>query len=340
MTYRVRMLPRGRVFEAMPQESLLAAALRAGISPEYGCGNGTCGKCVARVVSGTVAALQPHDYPLSASARQDGQVLLCCAAAASDLEIEAATADSIADIPRQEIATRVAKLDRFDADTIGLHLRTPRSRTLRFLAGQHVRLEIDGVPPRHKSIASCPCDGMHLEFHVRRAPDDPFAEHVFTRLRSAHDVRVVGPWGGFTWREDSARPVILLAYETGFAAIRSLIEQALNVEFALPMHLYWLVRRPAGHYLEGYCRSLADTLEQFRYTPLVAADSGMHQAPLTPAQGDLLVGVQRILADHPDIAQAEVYASGPLANMTAAARLLQDHGLPPEQLHVDDPPRL
>lgn len=334
------MLPRGRVFEAMPQESLLAAALRAGISPQYGCGNGTCGKCLARVVSGRVAALQLHDYPLSAAERQDGQVLLCCAAAASDLDIEAATAASMADIPQQEIVTRVAKLERLDADTIGLHLRTPRSRTLRFLAGQHVRLEIDGVPPRHKSIASCPCDGMHLEFHVRRVAGDPFAEHVFAQLRSGQEVRVIGPWGGFTWREGRDRPVILLAYETGFAAIRSLIEQALNVEFAQPMHLYWLVRSQGGHYLDGYCRSLADTLEQFRYTPLVATSTDAPPDPITPAQGDLLFGAQRILSDHPDIAQAQVYASGPLANMTAAARLLQDHGLPLEQLHVDDPPRL
>jgi CDP-4-dehydro-6-deoxyglucose reductase len=334
------MLPRGRVFEAMPQESLLAAALRAGISPEYGCGNGTCGKCKARVVSGTVATVQAQDFPLRAADRQNGHVLLCCACACSDLEIEAATADSIADIPRQEIPTRVAKLDRLAEDVVALHLRTPRSRTLRFLAGQHVRLEIDGVAPRHKSIASCPCDGMHLEFHIRRAPGDPFAEHMFTQLRSAHDVRVIGPWGEFTWREGSDRPVILLAYETGFAAIRSLIEQALNVESAQPMHLYWLVRSPAGHYLDGYCRSLADTLEQFRYTPLVATNTDTPQVPATPAQSDLLFAAQHILADHPDIAQAELYASGPVANMAVAARFLQEHGLPPEQLHVDDPPRV
>ena len=340
MTYRVRMLPRGRVFEAMPKESLLAAVLRAGISPGYGCGNGTCGKCVARVVSGKVDAIQAHDFVLSAAERQDGQILLCCTAAASDLELEAPTAGSVADIPCQEIVTRVAKLERLAVDTIGLHLRTPRSRTLRFLAGQHVRLEIDGVPARHKSIASCPCDGMHLEFHVRRAPDDPFAEHVFTRLRSAQEVRVIGPWGDFTWREDSDRPVILLAYETGFAAIRSLIEQALNVEFAEPLHLYWLVRSPGGHYLDGYCRSLADTLEQFRYTPLVVPGGDAPHDPVTPAQGALLFAAQRILADHPDIVQAEIYASGPRANMAAAARLLHEHGLPPERLHVDDPPRL
>jgi CDP-4-dehydro-6-deoxyglucose reductase len=266
-------------------------------------------------------------------------VLLCCVSARSDLEIEAATADSMADVPRQEIATRVAKLERLADDIVGLHLRTPRSRTLRFLAGQHVRLEIDGVPPRHKSIASCPCDGMHLELHVRHAPDDPFAEYVFGQLRSGQDVRVIGPWGGFTWREDRQRPVILLAYETGFAAIRSLIEQALNVEFAYPMHLYWLVRA-GGHYLDGYCRSLADTLEQFRYTPLVAPSEAAADASLTPARADLLFAARHILADHPDLAQAELYASGPLANMTAAAQLLHARGLPAEQLHVDDPPRL
>ncbi|MCK7580149.1 MAG: FAD-binding oxidoreductase [Chromatiales bacterium] len=200
-------------------------------------------------------------------------MLLCCASPETDLEIETGIALTADDIPAQSIAARVAKLELRAADLMLLHLRTPRSQSLRFLAGQHARLEIAGVAPRHKSLASCPCNATHLEFHVRRARDDVFAEHVFNRLRVGDTVQVSGPAGQFVFREHAGRPAILLAFETGFAAIRSLIEHSLAVDYAHALHLVWVVAADGGHYADNYCRSVADGHGNFTYTALRSGPS-------------------------------------------------------------------
>jgi CDP-4-dehydro-6-deoxyglucose reductase len=195
MTVTVRIEPNGREFEAGPHETLLEAALRAGVPVPYRCAGGTCGNCRARIVSGAVGETRFHDYVLDA--RAVGQMLLCCSTAATDVE----------DIPQQEIITRVSKMDMLSPEVMRLHLRTPRSQTLCFLAGQYVTLEIPGLPPRSKSIASCPCNATHLEFHIRRAPGDAFSEFVFSKLRLQQSVVLRGPHGRFTFDEDCLRPI-------------------------------------------------------------------------------------------------------------------------------------
>ncbi len=333
MTFRIEMHPSGRVFQAARQETLLEAALRAGLSPQYRCSNGSCGECRARLLSGALGETGFHDYRLSAAEKAGGCFLLCRARPGSDLTIAAAVAGGVEDIALQEIPARVAGIERLSAEVVGLKLRTPRTQALRFLAGQHVSLEINGLPPRNKSIASCPCHGMQLEFHVRRAPNDPFAEHVFTRLKAGDAATVKGPWGRFTFHEDSRRPVILLACETGLPPIKSLIEHAMAIEHPHPLHLYWVVRRPGDHYLDNYCRSLAAALDGFSYTPLVGGDSAADALPA--AERDLLLAARRILADHPAIGGYDVYAGGPETRMTAARVLLREHGLPEGQLYID-----
>ncbi len=327
MTCEVKLLPSGRTFTAESQETLLEAALRAGLAPTYSCNNGSCGQCKARLVSGTPGTVRFHDYVFTEAEKAQGYLLMCSTTAGSDLVIEAREAVGAEDIPEQHIVTRVHKLARLDEDVMGVHLRTPRSQTLRFLAGQHVRLDLPGVSPRNKSIASCPCNAMHLELHVQRVPGDPFSDHVFCSLGTMQAVPITGPFGNFTLREDTGRPVIFLAYETGFAPIKSLIEHAIALEFVQPMHLYWVVRRDGGHYLSNQCRAWADALDEFTYTPLVAHET-------TPERA-LLQAANRVVAEHPDLGAVDVYVNGPEHAMGSTRALLAEHGLPPAQLYVD-----
>jgi CDP-4-dehydro-6-deoxyglucose reductase len=334
MTVRIRILPGDRVFEAHPHETLLEAALRAGLTPYYSCSNGTCGECKARIREGRPGAVRFHDYALSAAEKADGTVLLCCAESGTDMVIEARLADHADDIAAQEVPARVATLEVLGADVMRLVVRTPRSRTLQFLAGQHVSLEFPGLAPRNKSIASCSGYAIDLEFHVRRTPGDPFAEHVFQRLAVGAPVTVRGPWGRFTFDEAAPRPVLFLAYETGLPPIKSLIEHGMRIGFPHPMHLYWAVHDLDGHYLEGFCHALVDSLDGFQYSPLVIAPEA-RGGEWSAAETAMLETVRRVLVDHPDIAGYEIYATGPARNMRAAAALLKARGLPEAQLHID-----
>lgn len=336
--------PSGHRFPVEHGETVLEAALRAGIALPYSCNNGSCGECKARVLAGRPGEELPHDFVLKGPERHQGVVLLCRTHADSDLVIEAPEAGDASDIPLQRITTTVYKLEQPADDVCIVHLRTPRSKTLRFLAGQHVRLRIDGVGAGDLSIASCPCNGMFLQFHVRRIPGDALAEHVFGGLQARAKVDIEGPYGRFTLDEGSRRPALFIARGTGFAAIKSLIEHAIALEFGQPMRLYWVVRG-SGHYLLNHCRAWRDALDGFHFTPLTVnratavaelAARGLAQAGLGEAQQDLALAAARIVDELGDLGDWDVYASGPGSALAGAASHLIAHGLPPQRLFIDD----
>lgn len=346
MTARVTVLPSGRGFNVEEGETLLEGALRSGLNMNYHCNSGSCGECQARVVAGQTGARLPHDFVLGEAAREQGMVLMCRTHAATDLVIEAREAHGVEDIPEQSIETQVMKLEQPVPDVMVLHLRTPRTRSLRFLAGQHLDLHIEGIAPRSKSIASCPCNGMFLQFHVRRVPGDPFSDHVFQHLKPRQKIRVQGPYGDFLFDEGAARPVIFLAFETGFAPIKSLIEHAIALEYDAPMRLYWIARDPAGHYLANQCRAWQDALDDFQFHPLlsqaapdwtseVLEEMGLPLEALSPVARGMAQAAAQAVAELPALDGHDVYLSGTGGLPEALGGLLLRHGLPATRLFVD-----
>jgi len=344
--HHARIEPSGHRFPVQEGESVLEAGLRAGLNLPYRCTNGTCGVCRARLLEGEVAPLASHDFRLTERQKAEGQFLMCTNTARSDLVLEVVEIRGVADIPVQRIETRVSRLNRLREDVMELHLRTPRSKTLQFLAGQHVTLRIPGLQPRNKSIASCPCNGMVLQFHVRHVPGDPFSEHVFGRMKLQDRLEVEGPHGDFVLDEASRRPLLFIAYETGFAPIKSLIEHAISLELPQPMSLYWVVEDEGGHYLANQCRAWEDALDDFRFVPLVGRGGRVQPLPgggecaplpedLRPQERGLLLAVEAAAREAPDLSGFDVYASGPAAVMCMARRVLDGYGLPGDRLFVD-----
>ncbi len=346
MSVKVQLRPSGKEFRVEHGETVLEAALRSGLALDHGCNNGSCGDCRARLVSGELSEVLPHDYVLKDSDRAINTVLLCCSRPATDLVIEASEAGRPEDLPVERIEATVYKLHQPSKDIMVLELRTPRSQTLRFLAGQHATLHFDGIAPRNKSIASCPCNGMFLQFHIRRVPDDDFAEYAFEQLKPRDKVVVEGPHGSFHLDEDSRRPMLLIAYETGFAPIKSLIEHAISLELTQPLRLYWVAPQLQDHYMVNYCRAWGDALADFRFQ-LINSDGagvegqlpwrelGLNPETLTRPQRDMACAAQRVVQDYPDLSGHDLYCCGPESLMPVMRALLTRHGLPPERLFVD-----
>lgn len=226
----VAVRPSGRDFFVEGRDTLLQAGLKAGLKFNYGCGNGTCGLCKARVISGEVTKLAPHDYPLSEAERLQGHVLLCVhSAASSEIVLETLEAQGPGDMPDQQITVRVHSAKALARDTLQLHLQTPRTSRLRFLAGQSVTLSAatgGRAAQATYAIASCPCDDRNLQFHIVRRAQDSFAQRVFGSLKVGDAVTLFGPWGDFVLRADSPRSIVFVACDTGFAPIKSLLEHA------------------------------------------------------------------------------------------------------------------
>ncbi|MCX7156208.1 MAG: 2Fe-2S iron-sulfur cluster-binding protein [Rhodocyclales bacterium] len=329
MSAHVTVKPSGREFFVEGSETLLKAALRAGLAPNYGCGNGVCGLCKARVVSGEARAVSPSEYRFSAAEKAQNHVLMCaCTALGSDLVLELLEAGAPEDIPEQRVVAKVRKVEALNGEVTRLHLQTPRSNRLRFLAGQRVTLGIGaglaGGSDLHAEypVASCPCDDRNLIFHLcrtdRRAASADFRQCVFDgRIKAGDDVSVWGPWGSFVLEKDSARPLVFIAIDEGFAPVNSLIEHAIAVDAAESISLYWASSQPGGQYLPNQCRAWDEALDEFSYLPLATDD------------------LAASLAANAALPASDVYLAGAAERVEPLAAVLLAAGVPPQQLHIE-----
>jgi CDP-4-dehydro-6-deoxyglucose reductase len=311
MSAQVTIQPSGHEFTVEGNDTLLEAALRAGVSLNYGCSNGNCGECRARLISGEVKKVHAHDYVLSQAEKDSGVILMCSCAAINDVVIEANVAGA-QDIPEQQLATRVKSVEVFNPKIAALHLLAPRSQRLHFLAGQSVRLSAQGLSGEY-AIASCPCDDRHIEIQILRQPKDAFSELLFGKLKAQDFVEVEGPYGEFVLDEASARPLIFVAFGVGFAPIKSLIQHAMSLDLAESIDLHWLAD-DAGHYQNNLCRSWSDALDNFTYIP--------HEQ--TMAAETALADIGR---DYPDLHRFDVYAVGTVAQLQLARDMFLKQGL-------------
>ena len=332
MTAHVQVRPSGHEFFVDGNDSLLEAALRAGLALDYGCSAGSCGKCKAKILSGQAHRTRHSDFVLTEAEKGAGVVLMCCNTATVDLVIEAREAHGAADMPAQEIDARVKSVAPLSGEVRLLHLQTPRSNRLRFLAGQTVALELPGGASAVLHVASCPCDDRNLQFHVRRRAGDAFAGQVFDVLAATDTVRIVGPRGSFVLDEESSRPLVFIAGGAGFAPVKSLIEHAMALEAAESISLYWIAAAGGGHYLDNLCRSWSDALDDFQYAAIgLEADRPEADASPTAFEGAL----RQALQDHPQLEACDVYVAGPAPLVDAAEFMLLERGLPREQLFAE-----
>ncbi|KAA6184407.1 2Fe-2S iron-sulfur cluster binding domain-containing protein [Thiohalocapsa marina] len=320
MSASVKIIPSGHEFFVDGTESILDAAVRSGLRLSYGCSSGNCGECKARVVSGEVWKLGEHDYVLSEREKQMGYVLTCCNTAVTDVVLEAAEARSAADLPEQQIQAQIRKLEP-DSDTLlQLHVQTPRTQTLRFMAGQQARLQLESGASAQLPIASCPCNGRNLQFSVRLG-EDAFSRELFSQAKARQRIDLAGPYGRFVLREEATEPAVFVAVGDGIAPIKSLIEHAISIDNVVGFHLYWTVAADDGHHYRRWCRALRESLDNFAFTPLVEADA------------DDLLALLR--ADLSDLADVYYYLAGEASLLHGLRRRLLDLGVAEERIALE-----
>ena len=325
MSYRITVRPTDHTFNTEPSETVLEAGLRAGLNLDHSCANGSCGECRARLLNGRLTPANHYDYRFSEHEKQQGWFLMCSCRAASDVEIQAHETGTAAEIPQQCVRAKVSRLERLQDQVMQLIVRAPRSGGLHFLAGQSVDLLLDGMPARTLPIASCPCDAIQLRFHLRRRDGDSFSEFVFDGLRKGTEVTLRGPCGDFTLDEESVRPLVFIAWESGFAAVSSLIDHAIQKDENRSIDLYWLSAIPRGHYLSNYCRAWRDALDDFRY----------HSIDLEPAGTERIADVaKRVVRVHSLLADCDYYLALPESAQEPVLASLREADVPVGQIHT------
>lgn len=330
MSFHITIQPSGHAFDAEADETVLESALRHGFTLPYGCRNGACGSCKGRILEGRVDYGDYQSTALSDADKAAGFALFCCARPLTDLVIESREVGAAKDIQVKTIPCRVQKIERVSADVAVLYLKLPASERLQFLAGQYIDILLKDGKRRSFSLANAPHDDALLQLHVRHVPGGAFTEYVFTTMQEKTILRFEGPLGTFFLREDSDKPIIMLATGTGFAPIKSMLEHAFQVGITRPITLYWGGRHKDDLYMLDLPQQWAQTHGNFRFVPVLSR----------PAPEDRWTGrtghVQDCaLADHPDIGNYQVYACGSPAMVNEAHRVLVAAGLPEEEFFSD-----
>ncbi|MBS1143904.1 MAG: CDP-6-deoxy-delta-3,4-glucoseen reductase [Proteobacteria bacterium] len=330
MSYQITVQPSGRSFTAETGETLLDAGLRQGLILPYGCKDGACGACKGKVASGTVDHGKSQAHALTEDEKAAGLTLYCCATAQSDLVIECKQLALASDIPVKTLPSRIEKLDKLAPDVIEMHLRLPASERFQFLAGQYIDFLLKDGKKRSYSLASAPEDDGPLQLQIRHVPGGLFTEQVFSTLKLRDILRFNGPHGSFYLREDSAKPVILLAGGTGFAPVKSIVEHAIAKGMTRPMFIYWGAKARIDLYQHALPEKWAAEHTHIRYVPVLSE----------PAAGDDWAGRtgfvhQAVLADFADLSAYQVYACGSPLMIDAARRDFVAQGLPEEEFFSD-----
>jgi CDP-4-dehydro-6-deoxyglucose reductase len=325
MSAHVSLQPSGHDFFVEGNDTLLEAALKAGLALNYGCSSGNCGLCKARVISGQVMKTRHFDYLLSETEKQQGYTLMCCHTAVSDVTLEALEAHSASDIPRQQLTARVKAVTPLNQDIMLLHLQTPRTHRLRFLAGQSVTLGHADAGSGEFPIASCPCNDRDLQFHIERGLGGAFGEKVWNGLKPGENITVYGPWGDYIFKEDAQNGAVFIAFDRGFAPIKSLLEHSMARESNEELVLVWGASAEGGHYLNNLCRAWADALENFHYLPVSMAGTPSAEAGAAGV-------VEKFLAEFPKARQFDFYLAGPESHIAPAMAQLLAAGFSKSQL--------
>ncbi|NMM11014.1 MAG: CDP-6-deoxy-delta-3,4-glucoseen reductase [Polaromonas sp.] len=334
MSFNVTVQPSGRTFTAKVDEALLAAAIRQGIGLPYGCKDGACGSCKCKKLEGTVTHGAHQLKALSPEEETNGFILTCCAVADTDVVIESRQVTDESAFPIKKMPSRVSSLVRASRDVMIIRLQLPASELLKYHAGQYVEILLRDGDRRAYSMGNAPhtqVDAPGLELHIRYMAGGKFTEHVFGPMKEKEILRIEGPYGSFFLREDSNKPMVLLASGTGFAPIKALIEHMQYKNITRPAVLYWGGRRPADLYMTDWILSKVAAMPHLTYIPVVS--DALPEDHWTGRTGYVHMAV---LEDFPDLSGYQVYACGaPIVVDSARADYSAKAALPAEEFYAD-----
>jgi CDP-4-dehydro-6-deoxyglucose reductase, E3 len=325
---RVSVLRSDRAFEVAAGQTVLDAALEAGLDVPHRCKGGNCGACRARLVEGEVEYPNGRPLGLADAESSDGLILLCQAHARGDLCLESLEPGTPDDVRVKRLPCRVERVERLAHDVMGLYLRLPAAESFDFKPGQYIDVMLSKGRRRSFSIASPPHDARPLELHVRRAPGGEFTEQVFDEQIRGSLLTLEGPLGNFCYRDASSAPMLLLGGGTGLAPLKSILRHVLENGLKRQMTLYWGVTTERDLYAHAFLEEMARRDARLRYVAVLSEPS--------PAwRGRRGLVHEAVLADIDALDRYETYASGPPGMIEAVRRDFTARGVAASRIFFD-----
>lgn len=319
----------GASFDVNEKDSIVRAALRAGIGFPYECNSGSCGTCKFTLIDGSVEDLYPDSPGLSDRDRRKGRKLACQCMPLTDLNIKVVEADDY--IPKFKPKRQIAKLVDVKPITHNIlaftfSVEVPSS----FLAGQYALLEIPGVGERAYSMSNLENPERLLEFFIKRVPGGKVTEFLFDQDNTVPiKLSLDGPYG-IAHVRDGNRDRICIAGGSGLAPMISIARH----------HIIEDSKETLIFIFGGQKKEDILTEEEFRL--LVGDDKGVieyiacvsdDEPGINQSKGYL----HEVLIDEvgDELDSFDIYCAGPPAMTNALEMLLNSVSFPASQLYFD-----
>jgi propane monooxygenase reductase subunit len=330
-THTVRLEPVGMEFEVDEDETVLAGAFRQGLMLMHGCKEGQCAACKSFLLDGEVDLDRYSTFALNDFERDEGWTLLCRAHALTDLEVELINYDEEilrSGIALQTVTAEVEAVQELTHDIRRLVLAAAPLQALRFHPGQYVDIQIPGTEDhRSFSMANLPGENGRLEFIIKCYPGGRFSGLLVDGgIAVGQRLSIRGPYGVFTLREKSERPLVFVGGGAGMAPILSLLRSMASQGISRPAVYYYGARMRADLFGLDELDALCARLPGLRFVPALSEEGWAGEAGLVT---DV---VERL---EPRLADVDAYLCGPPPMVDAAIALLEGNGVPTSHIYYD-----
>ena len=326
MSYIVTLKSSGKTFQVKPSQTILEAAADAGITIPYGCRSGMCGSCKGKLVSGDVMLEDYQESALTEQEKSDGLILCCKALATESITID--IRESEEEVIKSKVTpVRVESLEKLNQDVVKMMLKLPGDEILKFKAGQYIEFIMADNSRRAFSLANPPHKNL-LELHLRLIEGGKFTQFVFNEMKEKSIHRIDAPIGQFYLRE-SEKPIIFVAGGTGFAPVKSVIEDMIFNNINRPIFLYRGVGKFEDLYMHDLSSEWANTINEFTYIPVSQNQSSNSD--------QLRIGLvhEAVLEDFESLNNVQVYCCGAPGLVQIAFESFVEKGLPENEFFAD-----
>lgn len=332
MTYEVTIEPLGETIEVEEEQTILDAALRAGVWLPHACCHGLCATCKVQISDGEVEQGDASPFALMDFERDEGKCLACCATPMSDLVIEADIDDDpdAETHPVDDFRGRVTAIEQLTPTV--KRLRIELDRDIAFQAGQYINLQLPNIEkPRAFSLANQPSEGRCIELQIRHVPGGEATTYIHETLAEGDSVDVTGPYGRFFVRTSDDGGALFLAGGTGLSSPRSMILDLLEKGDGRDITLIYGARNLSELYDRAFFEDLAVEHDNVRYIPALSE----------PADGDDWDGETGFVHDvakrvyDNDFRGNKAYLCGPPVMIDACITTLMQGRLFERDIHME-----
>jgi len=316
------------------EDTILRAALRAGLGFPYECNVGACGNCRFELLEGQVEHLRADPPGLTEKDRQRQRYLGCQARPLSDCAVKLRLMNQYESRFRPRRSRAILRGTREITHDIR-EFQFQTEDLANFLPGQYALLDLPGVSgSRPYSMANVGNEDGAWHFQIRHVPDGQATAKLFRDLKVGAFVTLDGPYGVAYLREGVDRDIICLAGGSGLAPMISIARGATRTPV--------LAQRRLDFIYGG--RSAADICGKDMLQELPGFGNTIHFHPVVSGplefddrwdghRGFVHELAQKLLADR--LPSSEIYFAGPPMMGQAIQEMLANLGVPAAQIHFD-----